>query len=107
MKTYSTEQAAKLAGVTRVTLQRWLGKALIRPAVAIPMGGKKTLWRWTAADIRRVKQLVGKAQPGAKPKLNIKRLRAIIRGSNWRTATSPKYKTCPHSYLISLDGQLK
>ena len=106
MKAHSTEQAAKQAGITRVTLQRWLSKALIRPSIAIPMRGQ-TLWRWTAADIRRVKQLRGKFRPGPKPKVNIKKLRAIISGSNWRTATSAKYKTCPHSYLNFFDSKTK
>jgi len=67
----------------------------------------QTLWRWTAQDIYRVKQLVGKAQPGPKPKVNTKRLRAIIRGSNWKTAASAKYRTCPHSYLIFFDSKTK
>ena len=68
MKTYSTERAAKLAGISRITLQRWLSKALIRPSIAIPMRGQ-TLWRWTTADVRRAKQLVGTFKPGPKAKV--------------------------------------
>jgi uncharacterized protein DUF4326 len=68
MSTHSTEQAAKAAGVSRITLARWLGRGLIRPTIAIPMKGQ-TLWRWTAADISRVKKLVGTFKPGPKPKV--------------------------------------
>jgi DNA-binding transcriptional MerR regulator len=67
MKSYSTEKAAKLIGVTRVTLQRWLRRGLIRPSIAIPMSGR-TFWNWTTADIRRAKELRGTFKTGPKPK---------------------------------------
>jgi hypothetical protein len=67
MKTHSTEKAAELIGITRITLQRWLAKALVRPSIAIPMRGK-TLWRWTPEDVRRAKQLRGTFKPGPKSK---------------------------------------
>jgi len=67
MKNYSTEQAAKKIGIHLITLRRWLGKALIRPSIAIPMRGK-TLWRWTLADIERAKKLKGTFPSGPKPK---------------------------------------
>jgi predicted DNA-binding protein (UPF0251 family) len=66
MDTYSTEKAAKLIGISQITLYRWLSKAVIRPSIAIPLHGK-TLWRWTTADIRRAKQLRGTFKPGRKP----------------------------------------
>ena len=31
----------------------------------------QTLWRWTPEDIGRVKQLVGKARPGRKPRTRV------------------------------------
>lgn len=70
MNTLSTEEAAKRAGITRVTLARWLAAGRIRPSIAIPMHGQ-TLWRWTAEDVARVKGLVGKAKPGPKPRTRV------------------------------------
>jgi hypothetical protein len=68
MKNYSTAQAAKLIGIHRITLQRWLSKALVRPSIAIPMAKHQTLWRWTLADIERAKKLKGTFPSGPKPK---------------------------------------
>jgi excisionase family DNA binding protein len=62
-KTYSTEEAAKLIGITRITLQRWISKKRITPSISVPMRGK-TLWRWTPDDIRRAKLLRGTFKPG-------------------------------------------
>jgi len=59
-------------GINQITLYRWLSKAVIRPSIAVPTYGK-TLWRWTPADIRRAKELVGKFKPGPKPKAKRKR----------------------------------
>src|SRR5262249_36165874 len=72
MNTCSTEKAAKLIGISQITLCRWLSKAVIRPSIAIPMHGK-TLWRWTPADIRRAKKLRGVFKPGPKPEARRKR----------------------------------
>jgi predicted site-specific integrase-resolvase len=67
MRTHSTEAAAKLIGISQITLYRWLAKALIRPSIAIPMRGK-TLWKWTDADVKRAKLLKGTFRSGPKPK---------------------------------------
>jgi hypothetical protein len=37
-----------------VTLHRWLAAKKIRPAVAIPIDGGRTLWRWTEKDIAKL-----------------------------------------------------
>ena len=59
MRTYSTKQAARRAGIHWVTLHRWLAdknvRAKIRPSVAVRMNGT-TLWRWTKADVERVRK---------------------------------------------------
>ncbi|HLY59837.1 MAG TPA: hypothetical protein VKV95_03635 [Terriglobia bacterium] len=55
MQTYSTKQAAALAGIHWVTLHRWLRDKKVRPSIAIPIDGR-TLWRWTAADVKRVRK---------------------------------------------------
>lgn len=105
MKTCSTEEAAKQAGITRVTLARWLSAGRIRPSVAVAMK-RGTLWRWSAEDVERVKKLAGKVKPGPKPQpqgipaAELKKLRALIRKSAWKTATSARYKDAPHRYLI-------
>ena len=65
-KTYSTSEAAKKIGVALRTINRWLADGKIRPSVAVPMGGGRTLWRWTEADIARARKI--DRTPGPKPK---------------------------------------
>ena len=67
-KTYSTQQAAKKMGVSFRTLNRWLALELIRPSVAVPMGGRRTLWRWTDADIAKGRTVNATLKRGPKPK---------------------------------------
>ena len=67
-KTYSTQQAAKRIGVSFRTLNRWLASGLIHPSVAIPMGGGRTLWRWTEGDIARGRKVNAMQRPGPKVK---------------------------------------
>jgi predicted site-specific integrase-resolvase len=54
-KTYSTEQAAKMAKVHWTTLHRWLRAKKVRPSIAVPLNGR-TLWRWTDADVEKVRK---------------------------------------------------
>jgi hypothetical protein len=70
-KTYSTQQAAKKIGVGFRTLNRWLELELIRPSIAIPIGGRRTLWRWTDADIAKGRKVKAAQKPG--PKLPIRK----------------------------------
>ena len=67
-KTYSTKRAAAKIGVSFRTLNRWLALGLIRPSIAIPMGGGRTLWRWTAADVARGRKVKAALKPGPKAK---------------------------------------
>ncbi len=69
-KTYSTESAAAKIGVSFRTLNRWLALGLIRPSKAIPIGGGRTLWRWTDADIARGRKVKAAQKPG--PKVGVK-----------------------------------
>jgi predicted site-specific integrase-resolvase len=55
MQTYSTEEAAKLAGISWITLRRWLAGGRIKPAQAVPYSGR-TLWRWNDRDVKRLKK---------------------------------------------------
>ena len=55
MKTYSTRQAAQLAGIHWVTLHRWLAAGKVRASRSLPSNGG-TLWRWTDADVKKVKK---------------------------------------------------
>ena len=66
-KTYSTQQAAKKMGVSFRTLNRWLFRGLLRPSVAVPMGGGRTLWRWTDGDIAKRRKVKATQKPGPKP----------------------------------------
>ena len=56
-KTYSTSEAAKKIGVALRTINRWLADGKIKPSVAVPMGGGRTLWRWTEGDITRARRI--------------------------------------------------
>ena len=67
MRTFSTQQAAKLIGIHWVTLRRWLAEGKIRPSVAVPMDGR-TLWRWTKADVVRACRFKATQKPGRKSK---------------------------------------
>ncbi len=55
MKTYSTKQAATLAGIHSVTLYRWMSAGKVRASQAIPLNGTK-LWRWTQADVEKIRK---------------------------------------------------
>ena len=65
-KTYTTPEAAKLIGVSLITLHRWLRDAKIRPQ-GIRMAGR-TVWIWRNADIARGKKVKAEQRPGPKPK---------------------------------------
>jgi len=62
--TYSTREAAAKIGVALRTINRWLADGKIKPAVAVPMGGGRTLWRWSKADIARARKI--DSTPGPK-----------------------------------------
>jgi predicted site-specific integrase-resolvase len=67
-KTYSTQEAALKIGVGFRTLNRWLADGLIRTSIAVPMGGGRTLWRWTDADIAKGRKVKAAQKPGPNPK---------------------------------------
>jgi hypothetical protein len=66
-KTWSTQQAANKMGVSFRTLNRWLFLELIRPSMSFPIGGGRTLWRWTEVDIATGRKVKAKLKPGPKP----------------------------------------
>jgi hypothetical protein len=66
-KTYSTQQAARKMGVSFRTLNRWLALELIRPSLAVPMGGGRTLWRWTDSDVTKGRKVKATLKRGPKP----------------------------------------
>ncbi len=74
-KTYSTQQAARKMGVSFRTLNRWLALRLIRPTIAIPIGGGRTLWRWTDADMAKGRKVGAALKPGPKAKSKPRRPR--------------------------------
>lgn len=74
-KTYSTQKAAARIGVGFRTLNRWLALGLIRPSMSISIGGGRTLWRWTDADIANGREVKAAQKPGPKAKLKRKRQR--------------------------------
>jgi len=55
-KTYSTPEAAKLIGVSVITLHRWLVAEKIR-SFGIELGDGRKLWRWNDRDIAEGREL--------------------------------------------------
>ena len=55
MKTYSTAQVARMVGVHKVTLQRWLLSGKVREPRRIRNGGVNARI-WTNRDVERVKK---------------------------------------------------
>jgi len=66
-KTLSTAGAARKIGVGLRTLNRWLALGKIRPSIAVAIGGGRTLWRWTDADIAAGRKVKAAQKPGPKP----------------------------------------
>ena len=69
-KTYSTQRAAALIGVSFRTLNRWLALGKIRPSEGITLSDDRILWRWTDADIARGRKVKAAQRPG--PKAGVK-----------------------------------
>ena len=44
-----------MAGIHWTTLHRWLASGNVRASRSLPMNGR-TLWRWTDADVGRVRR---------------------------------------------------
>ena len=55
MSPLSTPQVAKLAGIHRVTLERWLASGKVKPPSRITVGGKRYRL-WTKRDVARVQR---------------------------------------------------
>jgi len=55
MKKYSTVEVAKLVGVSRDTLHRWIREKKVSAPPAESFGGFRVRL-WTAADIERIKK---------------------------------------------------
>ncbi len=67
-KTYSTDQVAKLAGVHRATLYRWLDAGVVSASVEMPIGGNRTIRRWSLTDLQRLKRYVRENYVQTRPK---------------------------------------
>jgi predicted site-specific integrase-resolvase len=67
MKKYGTPQAAKLIGVSSLTLHRWLRDKKIHVA-GIQLADGRMLYQWTDADIARGRKVKAAQKPGPKPK---------------------------------------
>ena len=54
MRTHSTKEAARQAGVHWVTLLRWQAAGKVSASEEIGMNGGKH-WRWTSKDIAKIR----------------------------------------------------
>lgn len=71
-KSYSSREAAGKIGISLRQLARWLAAKLIRPSIAVPMSGGRTLWRWTAEDVEKARRVKTVQRPGPKPRRGAK-----------------------------------
>ncbi len=67
MRAYSTKQAAKLIGVHRVTLQRWIAEGAVKPSESMKLDGGK-VWLWTPADLEKARRFKATQKRGPKPR---------------------------------------
>lgn len=69
-KTYTTREAAKAAGITRITLQRWITAGKIRaPQTQLVDGVGKRLWsNEDISRLRKAKEEIYRKGRGRKPK---------------------------------------
>lgn len=67
-KTFSTDQVAELAGIHRATLYRWLDAGSVRASIEIPIEGDRTVRRWTASDLEKLKRYVAANYTETRPK---------------------------------------
>lgn len=73
LKTYTTQQAAKAAGITRATLQAWIAKRKLR-APRTRLQGGRAMRLWLDADIsnlREVKRRIYRKEMGRPPKKKV------------------------------------
>lgn len=67
MSGYSTAQVAKVVGVSKNTLLRWMYAGILAEPQRTEVGG--IVWRiWSKEDIERARQIKETMRPGSKPK---------------------------------------
>jgi predicted site-specific integrase-resolvase len=55
-KTYGNNAVAKMIGIDRATLYRWLATGKLRATHEMPMGDGAILRRWTDADVKKLRE---------------------------------------------------
>jgi excisionase family DNA binding protein len=66
-KTYTTTEAAEVAGITRATLQDWIKKGKFA-APKLQRLGKVSVRLWTASDVARLKAVKKEIYQEKRPK---------------------------------------
>ena len=66
-RTYSTAEAAAKIGISRQTLQAWIGRDEIAAPKRISLG-RVAVRLWTNADIKRARNFKGTLKRGRKPR---------------------------------------
>lgn len=56
MKLYTLKQAARISGIHRVTLQRWVSSGKAKPSYTVKLEGK-ALHLFTPAAVKRLRNL--------------------------------------------------
>ncbi len=63
MRTYSTREAARMLGVDRITLQRYIAKKVIVAPALRKLGGGR-FREWSSRDIEKVRKQLPKVRNG-------------------------------------------
>ena len=66
-KLYTTPKAARLIGVSIITVYRWLAAGKVKPK-GIELGDGRMLWQWSEADITKARGLKRALGRPRKPK---------------------------------------
>ncbi len=97
-KTYSTPEAAKLIGVSVITLHGWLGAQRIQPYGIELVDGRK-LWRWNERDIEEGRKLKASQKDGPKTRLGPSDI-----AKRPRSTTSQRKTSCVHGQVLPQRG---
>ena len=61
---HSTRTAARLAGVSFRTLNRWLNLGRMKPSKSIAVGEGRYVWLWSDRDIEKIRKIKATLRSG-------------------------------------------
>ena len=83
---YSAKQAAELVGISYITLRRWLARGDFPTSIAVPVGGGKTIRRFTREDIGKLRKFKEETYCKGRGRVPRLRQRAAQQRNRWKAA---------------------